>query len=130
MERFFDDFARRRLLASFSGAEAFNPSIDVAETGDAIDVTAELPGAIRKTSISASPDKHHDPGREEVREGDEGQELAVERALLRLVFARDSARIQGRLRESRGDLRQGVLKVHVPEPAEAKSEIKKIEIKG
>ena len=43
-ERFFDDFGRRRWLAASNGVEAFNPSIDVAETGEAIDVTAELPG--------------------------------------------------------------------------------------
>ena len=50
---------------------------------------------------------HYDPRREEVREGDQGQELAVERALLWLFFTPDSARFQRRPRQSRGDLRQG-----------------------
>jgi HSP20 family protein len=49
VERVFDDFARRSPFP-FSGAQSgvLNPTIDVAETPEAVEITVELPGVQEK----------------------------------------------------------------------------------
>ena len=49
VERVFDEFSRRSAFTFEADASAFaGPKIDVAETKDAIDITAELPGIEEK----------------------------------------------------------------------------------
>jgi HSP20 family protein len=47
VQKTFEDFSQRTPFARFS-ADALSPKIDVAESKDAIDVTAELPGVDEK----------------------------------------------------------------------------------
>jgi hypothetical protein len=47
MEKTFEDFSRRAPMAGF-GSEMLAPRIDIAESKDAINVTAELPGVEEK----------------------------------------------------------------------------------
>jgi HSP20 family protein len=49
VERVFDNFMGH-LPSSITGSDAlFNPSVDIVETPDAIDITAELPGCDAKS---------------------------------------------------------------------------------
>ena len=56
--------------------------------------------------------------------------MANERAFLWLVFARNSLEFSVDPAKVKATFDKGVLKVHVPKPPEAKSETKKIAIKG
>jgi len=47
VQRTFEDFSQRTPFARFS-SDTLSPKIDVAESKDAIDVTAELPGVDEK----------------------------------------------------------------------------------
>ena len=131
VERFFDDVARRRWPASFNGDEAFNPSIDVAETGDAIDVTAELPGCeLKDVDISVTGQTITIRGEKKSEKETKGKNWQMsERSYgsfsrqIPLDFSVDPAKVEA-------TFDKGVLKVHVPKPPEAKSETKKIAIKG
>ena len=131
VERFFDDFARRRWPASFNGGEVFNPSIDVAETGDAIDVTAELPGCESKdVDISVTGRTMTIRGEKKSEKETKGKNWQMsERSygsfsrVIPLEFSVDPAKVEA-------TFDKGVLRVHVPKPPEAKSETKKIAIKG
>jgi HSP20 family protein len=130
-ERFFDDFARRRLPASFNGVEAFNPSIDVAETSDAIDVTVELPGCESKdVDVSVTGQTVTIRGEKKSDKESKGKNWQMsERSYgsfsraIPLDFSVDAGKIEA-------TFDKGVLKVHVPKPPEAKSETKKIAIKS
>jgi len=130
-ERFFDEFARRRWPASFSGVEAFNPSIDVAETPEAIDVTAELPGCESKdVDISVTGQTVTIRGEKKSEKETKGKNWQMsERSYgsfsrtIPLGFDVDAAKVEA-------TFDKGVLKVHVAKPPEAKNETKKIEIKS
>ena len=68
VQKTFDDFSRRSPLAAF-GSDVMTPKIDIAETKDAIDLAAELPGVDEKDRPrrdSCRWNTDH-PGREENR---------------------------------------------------------------
>src|SRR6201984_44172 len=47
VQKTFEDFSQRTLFARFS-ADTLSPKIDIAESKDAVDVTADLPGVDEK----------------------------------------------------------------------------------
>ncbi len=51
VQKTFEDFSQRSPFARFS-ADTLSPKIDIAESKDAIDLTAELPGVDAGASIS------------------------------------------------------------------------------
>jgi HSP20 family protein len=50
VQKTFEDFSQRTPFARFS-SDTLSPKIDVAESKDAIEVTAELPGVDEKGSV-------------------------------------------------------------------------------
>jgi len=130
-ENFFDDFARRRSLLPSDGVQEFNPSIDIAETGDAIDMTAELPGCDPKDveiSVTGQTVTIRGEKKAESERKDKNWHM-VERSYgafsrsIPLGFNVDPAKVDA-------TYDKGVLKVHVMKPPEAKNETKKITIKS
>lgn len=77
MNRMFDDFfgRARRWPASFEEFGAFIPSLDISETEDAMEVSAELPGLSEKDiDVTLSPDKSYLTIKGEKREEKERKE--------------------------------------------------------
>jgi HSP20 family protein len=131
VDRVFDNFTSTRPMRLFGGNGAFEPAIDIAETPEAIDISAEIPGCDPKdVEISLV-------GRTLTLRGEKKTETerkdknfhAVERsygAFVRTVplpYAVDPAKVEA-------NFDKGVLKVHLPKPPEAKEDVKKIPIKG
>jgi len=131
IEGFFDEFARRRKLATSNEFDQFNPSIDIAETNDAIDLTAELPGCEPKDvdiSVTGQNLTIRGEKKAEAEKKDKNWHM-VERAYgafsrtIPLAFSPDPNKVEA-------SFDKGVLKVHVVKPPEAKNETKKIAIKS
>ena len=89
MDRLFDDFAGRwPVETSGNGNGKYWPALDMTETNDAVDVTAELPGIDPKDVDIVGCRRHvDDQGRKEDRERNEGQELLLHRTQLWRVHA-------------------------------------------
>ncbi len=129
IEKTFEDFSRRTPLASFTAA-GLAPKIDVSESKDGIDVTAELPGVEEKDiDITLSNDVLTIRGEKKVeRDQKEKNWHVVERSYgsfsrsIALPFEADMTKVEAKFDK-------GVLKVHLPKSAEAAKKEKKIEIK-
>lgn len=149
LDRLLDDFTRGSLLGN-AAQNNIIPSIDVVETDDAIEVTAELPGLERKdVEISVEDDVLTIRGekRVEVREGQpqgagqqtdnaqRGQAQAQNQARNYLVSERSygvflrGLQLPAGIDQSKieATMSNGVLKIRIPKPQ--KSQSKKIEVK-
>jgi HSP20 family protein len=134
VERVFDDFARR---APFAGTttDGLNtlllPRVDVAETAEAVDVTAELPGVSEKdVEVAVARGVLTIRGEKKIERDETGKDWQViERShgsfhrAVPLGFDPDPAKVEAKFDK-------GVLTVHLPKPAEDVSAPKKIEIKS
>lgn len=134
VERVFDDFARR---APFAGTPTNGlntlllPKVDVAESTDAVDVTAELPGVSEKdVEVSVARGVLTLRGEKKIERDAKGKDWQViERShgsfhrAIQLGFDPDPAKVEARFEK-------GVLTVHLPKPAEEVSAPRKIEIKS
>ncbi len=131
VDRVFDSFSLSRPLSALTGNGAFEPAIDVAETAEAIDVTAEIPGCDPKDiEINLVDRTLTIRGEKKVeKEQKEKNYHAVERSYgafvrsMTLPFAADPAKVEA-------SFDKGVLKVHLPKPPEAKQAVKTIPIKS
>jgi HSP20 family protein len=131
VDRVFDSFASPRSIATLVGNGAFEPAIDVVETADAIDVTAEIPGCEPKDVEISLIDRTLTIRGEKKTEAEQKDKNyhAVERSYgafvrsLTLPFATDPAQVQAKFDK-------GVLKVRLPKPPEAKQDVKKIPIQA
>jgi HSP20 family protein len=130
IDRLFDDFTGR-WPASRAGDGKYWPALDMTETNDAVDVTAELPGVDPKdVDITVSGDlltiKGEKKSEKEVKEKDyycaERSYGAFTRSLM-LPFEIDAAKVEA-------NFDKGVLKLHVGKPASAKKEVKKISVRA
>ncbi|HLK84594.1 MAG TPA: Hsp20/alpha crystallin family protein [Xanthobacteraceae bacterium] len=133
IEKTFDDFSRRSPLAGYFGDGAAAPKIDVSESKDGIEVTAELPGVDEKDiDLTLSNDVLTIRG-EKKSERDEGDKEkswhVVERrygAFTRTVtlpYQPDSDKVEAKFEK-------GVLRIRLPKPAEIAKKEKKIAISG
>jgi len=137
VERVFDEFSRRAPFAPFApfGADVAGvsaPKLDVAETKDAIDVTAELPGVEEKDVDITLADGVLTIRGEKRSERDEKNAEKnwhlVERSYgsfsrsIRLPFDPDTSKVEAKFEK-------GVLRVHLPKPPEVAKKQQKIEIK-
>ena len=133
VERVFEEFSRRPPFAV--GAEAADlagPKIDVAETKDAIDVTAELPGVEEKDielTLANGFLTIRGEKKTERNEKDTSKNWhVIERSYgacsrsIALPFEPVSDKIEAKFDK-------GVLRVHLPKPPEVASRQLKIEIK-
>ena len=131
VQKTFEDFSRRSPLAGL-GSDMLAPRIDIAESKDAIDLTAELPGVDEKDVDVTLADGVLTIRGEKKAERDEKDKdknwHVVERSYgsfsrtISLPFDPDSAKVEGKFDK-------GVLHVHLPKPAEMAKKQQKIEIK-
>jgi HSP20 family protein len=131
VQKTFEDFSRRSPIAGL-GSDMLAPKIDIAESKDAIDLTAELPGVDEKDVDVTLADGMLTIRGEKKSERDETDKEknwhAVERnygsfsRTISLPFDPDSAKVEAKFDK-------GVLYIHLPKPAEMAKKQQKIEIK-
>ena len=132
IDRLFDDFSGRwPALRTGDGNGGYWPALDMTETNDAVDVTAELPGVDPKdVDISVVGDTLTIKGEKKTeKETKEKDFYCAERSYgafartVELPFEIDAAKVEA-------NFDKGVLKVHVAKPPSAKKEVKKIAVKA
>jgi HSP20 family protein len=117
VQKTFEDFSQRTPFARFS-SDTLSPKIDIAESKDAIDVTAELPGVDEKDLDVTLANGMLTIRREKKTERDEQDWHVVERSYgafsraIPLPFDPDPAKVEAKFDK-------GVLHIHLPKPAEA-----------
>ena len=131
VQKTFEDFSQRTPFARFS-SDTLSPKIDIAESKDAIDVTAELPGVDEKdldVTLANGMLTVRGEKRTERDERDKDKNWhVVERSYgsfsraIPLPFDPDPAKVEAKFDK-------GVLHIHLPKPAEAAQKQQKIEIK-
>jgi HSP20 family protein len=131
VQKTFEDFSRRSPIAGLS-SEMLAPKIDIAESKDAIDLAAELPGVDEKDVDVTLADGMLTIRGEKKSERDETDKEknwhVVERSYgsfsrtISLPFDPDPAKVEAKFDK-------GVLHIHLPKPAEVAKKQQKIEIK-
>ena len=131
VQKTFDDFSRRSPLAGI-GSDMLAPRIDIAESKDAIDLTAELPGVDEKdVDVTLADGVLTIRGAKKAERDEKDKDKnwhVVERSYgsfsrtISLSFDPDSAKVEAKFGK-------GVLHVHLPKPAEVAKKQQKIEIK-
>ena len=131
VQKTFEEFSRRTPFARFS-SDILSPKIDVAESKDAIDVTAELPGVDEKdVDVTLVDDVLTIRGekKSEREEHDKDKNWhVVERSYgsfsraISLPFAAEATKVEAKFDK-------GVLHIHLPKPEEVTKKEQKIEIK-
>jgi HSP20 family protein len=131
VQKTFEDFSRRSPAAG-SGSDMLAPKIDIAESKDAMNLTAELPGVEEKDVDVTLADGVLTIRGEKKSERDEQDKdkrwHVVERSYgsfsrtISLPFDPDPAKV-----ETKFD--KGVLQIHLPKPLEMAKKQQKIEIK-
>jgi len=131
VQKTFEDFSQRGPFAQF-GSDIPSPKVNIAESKDAIEVTAELPGVdekdldvtlangmltIRGEKKSARDEQDKDKNWHVV----ERSYGSFSRAIP-LPFDPDPAKVEAKFDK-------GVLHIHLPKPAEVAKKQQKIEIK-
>jgi HSP20 family protein len=134
VQKTFEDFSRRTPFARL-GSGMLSPQIDVAESKDAVEVTVELPGVDEKdVDITLADDVLTIRGekkteREEQDKDKDKEWRVVERSYgsftraIPLSFNPDATKVEAKFDK-------GVLRIHLPKPAEVTKKEQKIEIKG
>jgi HSP20 family protein len=131
VQKTFEDFSRRSPFARFS-SDILSPKIDVAESKDAIEVTAELPGVDEKdVDVTLADDVLTIRGekKSEREEHDKDKNWhVVERSYgsfsraIPLPFEPDATKVEAKFDK-------GVLRIHLPKSEEVTKKEQKIEIK-
>jgi HSP20 family protein len=131
VEKTFEDFARRTPFRGFAET-ALAPKVDVAESKDAVDVTAELPGVDEKDiDVSVAEGVLTIRGEKKSERDEHDKEKnwhVIERSYgafaraIALPFDPDMNKIDAKFEK-------GVLRVHLPKSPEVAKKSKKIEIK-
>jgi HSP20 family protein len=131
VQKTFEDFSRRPALTGF-GSDVLTPKIDIAETKDEVNVTAELPGVDEKDVDVTLGEGMLIIRGEKKSERDETDKdrnwHVVERSYgsfsrsIALPFAPDASKVEA-------NFDKGILRIRLPKPAEVASKQQKIEIK-
>ena len=131
VQKTFEDFSRRSPLTGF-GTGTLAPKIDVAESKDAIDLTAELPGVDEKdVDVTLTNGVLTIRGEKKTQRDEKDKDKnwhVVERSYgsfsrtISLPFDPDPAKVDAKFDK-------GVLHVHLPKPVEVAKKQQKIEIK-
>jgi HSP20 family protein len=130
VQKTFEDFSRRSPLAGF-GSDMLAPRIDIAESKDAIDLTAELPGVDEKdVDVTLANGVLTIRGEKKAERDEKDKDKnwhVVERSYgsfsrtIPLPFDPDLAKVEAKFDK-------GVLRIHLPKPAEVAKKQQKIEI--
>src|ERR1700730_15307331 len=131
VQKTFEDFSRRTPFARFT-SDIPSPKIDVAESKDAIEVTAELPGVNEKdvdvTLVNGMLTVRGENKTERDEQDKDKNWHVMERSYgsfsraIPLPFNPDPTKVEAKFDN-------GVLRVHLPKPPEVASSQQKIEIK-
>jgi HSP20 family protein len=131
VQKTFEDFSRRTPFARFS-SDMLSPKIDVAESKDAIEVTAELPGVDEKdVEVTLADDVLTIRGEKKTEREEQDTDKnwhVVERSYgsftraIPLPFDPDATKVEAKFDK-------GVLRIRLPKPAEMTKKQQKIEIK-
>jgi HSP20 family protein len=131
VQKTFEDFSQRTPFARF-GLDRLSPKIDLAESKDAIEVTAELPGVDEKDlDLTLADDVLTIRGEKRTERDEQDKDKnwhVVERSYgsfsrtIPLPFDPDPAKVEAKFDK-------GVLHIHLPKPAEVAKKQQKIEIK-
>jgi len=131
VQKTFENFSQRTPFARFN-SDTLSPKIDIAESKDAIDVTAELPGVDEKdldVTLTNGLLTVRGEKKTERDEQDKDKELAPSGAQLWLVQPSDSLAFDPDPAKVEAKFDRGVLHIHLPKPAEVAKRQQKIEIK-
>ncbi len=131
IDRVFTDFTRGFPMLSEHWTGALRPSMDVKDTGDAVEVSVELPGLSEKDVDVSVTDRVLTVSGEKKseKERDEDDYHVMERSYgkfsrsVTLPFAPDAGKVDAKFAS-------GVLTVTVAKPPEAKAAAKKITVKA
>ena len=132
IDRLFDDFAGRWPVdRPGNGNGHYWPALDMTETNDAVDVTAELPGIDAKdVDIVVEGDTLTIKGEKKTeKETKDKNYFCAERSYgeftrsIELPFEIDTTKVEA-------SFDKGVLKVHIGKPAGVKKDVKKIPVKA
>jgi HSP20 family protein len=132
IDRLFTDFSNRWSVPSMgNGNGHYWPALDMTESNDAVDVTAELPGIDPKdVDIAVTGDTLTIKGEKKTeKETKDKNYWSTERSYgsfartLELPFEIDTAKVEA-------TFDKGVLKIHIAKPASVKKEVKKITVKA
>jgi len=132
IDRLFEDFTPQLFAPDRAEADtAFAPSLDISETDDALEITADLPGLEEKDiSLSLRDDLLILSGERSVSEETRKKNLyRAERAYgafsrtIRLPYPVDEDKVEAKFKN-------GVLTVQLPKSGDAKSRERKIKIKA
>jgi HSP20 family protein len=131
VQKTFEDFSRRTPFARF-GSDMLSPKIDVAESKDAIEVTAELPGVDEKdVDVTLANDVLTIRGEKKTERDEQDKDRnwrVVERSFgsftraIPLPFDPDATKVEAKFDK-------GVLRIRLPKPAEVAKKQQRIEIK-
>ena len=131
VQKTFEDFSRRTPFARFT-SDMLSPKIDVAESKDAIEVTAELPGVDEKdVDVTLANGMLTVRGEKKTERDEQDKDKnwhVVERSYgsfsraIPLPFDPDPAKVEAKFDN-------GVLRIHLPKRLEVASKQQKIEIK-
>lgn len=131
MEKMLENFNRGVVAASDLRGDVISPRMDVAETKDAYEIAADLPGLTEKDidvqvegkvlTISGKKEENHEQDGKtwHVRERSSGSFVRS----MTLPHAIEADRVQA-------TFRNGVLHLHLPKPEAARVEVKKIEVRS
>ncbi len=130
VQKTFEDFSRRTPFARF-GSDILSPKVDVSETKDTVQVTAELPGVEEKdVEVTLEDDVLTIRGEKKTEREEEDKEKSwhlVERSYgafsraIPLPFDPDATKVDAKFDK-------GVLRITLPKPAEATKKQQKIAI--
>jgi HSP20 family protein len=132
IDRLFDDFSGRWSLPRMGNGDGkYWPALDMTETNEAVDVTAELPGVDPKdVDITVAGDTVTITGEKKAeKEVKEKDYYCAERSYgsftrsFALPFEIDAGKVDA-------NFDKGVLKLHIGKPPGVKKEVKKIPVKA
>ena len=131
VQKTFEDFSQRNPFARFR-SDMLSPKIDVAESKDAIEVTAELPGIDEKdVDVTLEQDVLTIRGEKKTERDEQDKDKnwhVAERSFgsftraIPLPFDPDATKVEAKFDK-------GILRIRLPKPAEAAKKQQKIEIK-
>jgi HSP20 family protein len=131
VQKTFEDFSQRTPFAQFR-SDTLSPNIDVAESKDAIEVTAELPGVDEKDlDVTLANEVLTIRGEKRTERDEEDKDKnwhVVERSFgsftraIPLPFDPDATKVEAKFDK-------GVLRIRLPKPGEVAKKQQKIEIK-
>ena len=129
--RLYEEAARGFRAASFSGAEqVLSPAIDVKETEQGIEISAELPGveekdldvSITEDLLTIRAEKKQEQKKEEKGYYMMERSYGTPSRSIRLPFHADPEKVSA-------TFDKGVLKIAIPRPPEDKAKVRKIAVK-